>query len=395
MQDTVTIRILRSAYIETNSDVALIRLDTMEHKEGQPVMIGYYNTDGDVEYIVALGTKLGVGRDCYSVISTSKEEVINGVVYSLPDISELVNDAIYICKYDGVWSKVLVWTPEEDEGDGEEEATEEDIVPLEEEEEATTVEKRKRVIPLDVTKSKIFKDISTGFRWFWSSGELFREDDFMPRQEVQDKFDKIRLEKIFTVKSEFDSIQPKGTEIKKPVLKIKIMEGAVDVTSMYNFNVVSDIRGKEKINTISGNTMILEDSINTTVIYTITATEKESGETLTATCEVAFVPYTLYTTSYSTSISTTTVRNAKTALWDGVSDLKLEFNMDSSTPVYSVILIPNIFKTPDKILDKHGIDYIDNYNVGTLVYNNENYKILTKKDAVSMSGPFKQILGYE
>ena len=148
MQDTVTIKILRSAFIETNHNVALIRLDSMEHKVGQPVMVSYYNTDGDVEYLVALGTKNGVGKDCYSIISTSKEEVINGVVETLPDVSEVVNDAVYISKYEDEWSKVYIWN---------------NVI--------------KRVDPLDKTKSLIFKDLETGFRWFWSVGKFYRSEE--------------------------------------------------------------------------------------------------------------------------------------------------------------------------------------------------------------------------
>ena len=370
MKDTVTIRILRDAYIEENSDVALIRLDSIEHKMGQPVMVSYYNTNGDVEYIIAIGTKNGVGKDCYSIISTSTEEVINGVVDLIPDVSELVNDAVYICKIDEKWSKVFIWEQ--------------------------TI---KRTEPLDETKTYIFKDISTGFRWFWSRKKFYREDDFISRQEVQEKIDSIRPERVFTASFQRGVVHLKGTKLLEPVLNIQIKEGALDVTDKYLYTVQSTSHGShETIKSIEGNIMILYKTAEVTSTYTITATlsgteENEEPEILTTTCNVVFVPYTLYITSKTSDIPLILQRDDfNEVLWGGLDDLKIDFN--NMNLDYTVIMIPSDILVPDQIIDKHGLDYKDDYNVVAVEYSGENYNMLLKKDAVSI-GSFKQILKHE
>ena len=369
MQDTVTIKILRSAYIETNSDVALIRLNSMEHKIGQPVMVSYYNTDGDVEYIVAIGTRNGVGKDCYSILSTSKEEVINGVVDELPDVSELVNDAVYICNYEGEWSRVYIWS-----------------------------HSVKRVDPLDATKSLIFRDIVTGFRWFWVNGKFYREDDFVSRQEIKDRFDNLKPEKIFTAEFLKGTVHLKGEQLLEPVLRIYIKEGAKDVTGDYNISVRSTAHGThETIKSIEGNLLTLYKTIDVTATYTMTATlqdtNEEIPETLETSCMVVFVPYTLYTTTQTNDVNSILGNSTfNQILWGGLDDLELVFNnMDFA---HTVILIPSDINIPAQILDKHGLDYRDDYTVEDVVYSDEAYKMLVKKDAVSM-GSFKQILKHE
>lgn len=62
----------------------------MEHQEGQPAMIQYYDDNSKIKTITAIGTRNGVGKDCYSIVSTSDEFIIN--------------DAIYISKYERQWS---------------------------------------------------------------------------------------------------------------------------------------------------------------------------------------------------------------------------------------------------------------------------------------------------
>lgn len=369
MQDTVTIKILRSAYIETDSDVALIRLDSMEHKVGQPVMVSYYNTNGEVEFIVAIGTKSGVGKDCYSIISTSKEEIVNGVVDSLPDISELVNDAVYICNYLDKWSRIHIWN-----------------------------QTLKRIDPLDPDKPKIFRDLSTGFRWFWTNGKFYREDDFVNRSEMEERFEAIRPEKTFMAEFQRGIVHLKGERLLEPVLRVQIKEGALDVTNKYSFSVYSTAHGsQETIKSIEGNTMILYKTIDVTATYTITATlkdtEEEEPETLTTVCNIVFVPYTLYTKCRTNDVNLIlSLENFDRVLWGGLDDLDLTFeNMNLD---YTVILIPADIKVPDQILDKHGLDYKDDYTVENVIYSDENYKLLIKNDAVSI-GSFKQLLKYE
>lgn len=40
----------------------------MEHQEGQPVMIQYYDDNSKIKTITAIGTRNGIKKDCYSIV---------------------------------------------------------------------------------------------------------------------------------------------------------------------------------------------------------------------------------------------------------------------------------------------------------------------------------------
>ena len=58
----------------------------MEHQEGQPVMIQYYDDNSKIKTITAIGTRNGVKKRLLQYSITSDEFIIN--------------DAIYISKYE-------------------------------------------------------------------------------------------------------------------------------------------------------------------------------------------------------------------------------------------------------------------------------------------------------
>ena len=365
MKDTVTLKILRSAYIETNSDVALIQLDTMEHQEGQPVMIQYYDDNSKVKTITAIGTRNGVGKDCYSIVSTSDEFIINGVEEILPDVSQLVNGAIYISKYEGQWSLVYIWGNE-----------------------------IKRVEPLDPTKNQIFKELSTGYKWYWTGEHFHREDDFLNTNEVSSRFEELRLERKLNCSFVRGNLHLSGDKLTEPVLYIQITEGNRDITSNFDFNIVSTVHGQETIKDIKEvNYITLYKTIDATAIYTVTAISRIDRETLSTDCEIKFLPYTLYIKSKVSDKDTILSKtDFSQVLWGGDSDLSLVFNdLDLE---YTVIFIPKEIGIPNQILDNNSLDYIDDYVITEVVYSENNYIMLTKMDAISMRS-FKQILKYE
>lgn len=365
MKDTVTLKILRSAYIETNSDVALIRLDTMEHREGQPVMIQYYDSDSKVKTITAIGTRNGIGKECYSIVSTSDEFIINGVEETLPDVSQLVNGAIYVSKYEGQWSLVYIWGNE-----------------------------IKRVEALDPNKDQIFKELYTGYKWYWTGEHFHREDDFLNTNEVLTRLDELKLERKLNCNFLRGNLQLAGNKITEPVLYVQIKEGNRDITSSFEFNIVSTVHGQETIKEITeSNYITLYKTIDTTATYTVTATSREDGGILTTSCEIKFLPYTLYMKSNVSDKDTILDRTDFTqTLWGGDTDLNLSFN--NLNLEYTVILIPKELGVPSQILDKNGLDYIDDYVINEVIYSDNNYIMLTKMDAISMKS-FKQILRYE
>lgn len=108
MENTVTLRISRAEGIAENVDVAIIKLNNFRHIIGQPVMVCYKKSDGSVDAITVVGIKNGIGRNCYSIISTSGISVVSKVFDSLPDVSQLVHGEMYIGRYDGEWVKIYL-----------------------------------------------------------------------------------------------------------------------------------------------------------------------------------------------------------------------------------------------------------------------------------------------
>ena len=369
MNNTVTLRIQRSAYIERDSDVALIRLDTMNHIAGQMVMINYYGKDGEVETITAVGTKYGVGRDCYSIVSTSPEEVVNYVTEEyLPDVAELVNGAIYISNYTGAWSRVFIWNDE-----------------------------IRKIEPLDESDSLIFYELSTGYRWFWRRGTMYREDDFMDMADFLDILKNLGLDA--TMDCQFvGELQLKGTTVTEPEIFVKVMKNNVDITNTCEIKILNEQGTEQDIKSITDNTVTIYGSINSTVEYTIHVTipdeESEELRNLEGTVRMRFVPYTIYGTTIDTDSIDSALDNLNrnNYLWSGSKDLDLQF--DSLALQRTLILIPDIFSYPSSIKDRNGLDYIDDYDRVTVTFSGEQYKALLKKDAATIDN-FKQILCYE
>ena len=370
MEDTVTLQIHRSAYIERDSDVALIRLDTMNHLEGQPVMINYYGRNGEVETITAVGIKNGVGKDCYSIVSTSHEETVNYITEDLPDVSVLVNGAIYISIYTGVWSKVYYWGDE-----------------------------IRRVDPLDPETSVVYKDLSTGYRWFWNRGRMYREDDFLDLSGLAETIANLELPGDLTSYFLAGSTQLKGTTITSPEIFVQVTKNGHDITNECNIKILNAQEEEQIIKSIEGNIVTIYSTLTKDTTFKIVTTIHNeytgADEVLESYIEMKFVPYTIYGTTIDTDNKSDAIlglMRPKNILWNGVDDLVLDFgNLDLYR---TMILIPDAFSYPNSIKDRNGLDYIDDYDKGTVTFEEETYKTLLKKDAVTINN-FKQILCYE
>lgn len=94
-----TIKIKRTGKIFRTIQEALVYLNNIPHKKGQPVMLLYCIDENNVDSILALGIEDGVGPDSYKIISVSGIKVISGIITSeeeLPDSSTLVNSETYV-----------------------------------------------------------------------------------------------------------------------------------------------------------------------------------------------------------------------------------------------------------------------------------------------------------
>ena len=94
-----TIKIKRTGKIFRTIQEALVYINNIPHKKGQPVMLLYCIDENNVDSILALGIEDGVGPDSYKIISVSGIKVISGIITSeeeLPDSSTLVNSETYV-----------------------------------------------------------------------------------------------------------------------------------------------------------------------------------------------------------------------------------------------------------------------------------------------------------
>lgn len=149
--NSVTIRISRNKNIADSRSIAIIKLNKLEHKVGQPVMVKYYtdSTKTTIDTVVAIGIKDGIGKDCYKVISLGGLILVRGVnTKNLPDVSELNEGELFLYKENVSWHYVYL------------------------EDKERVVEKIENLPPT------VFVSIEDKFRWFWKDGVLKREDDF-------------------------------------------------------------------------------------------------------------------------------------------------------------------------------------------------------------------------
>ena len=82
------IRFTRDGDIEPSAIVAIRALDTFEQLIGQPVIVRYYTSPAkdDIDCMVAIGIKNGVGPDCYHIMSPFDKSIIWGVVTSYEEV---------------------------------------------------------------------------------------------------------------------------------------------------------------------------------------------------------------------------------------------------------------------------------------------------------------------
>ena len=156
--NSVTIRISRNKNVADNRSIAIIKLNKLVHKVGQPVMVKYFSdlSKTTIDTVVAIGVKEGIGKDCYKIISLGGLIPINGVNIETPlDASELNEQELFLYKKDGYWQFVYL---------------EESTKPNE------WVKVEEKIVDLSPT---VFVNIKDNFRWFWRDGVLKREDDFL------------------------------------------------------------------------------------------------------------------------------------------------------------------------------------------------------------------------
>lgn len=157
------IRISRSAYVERDRSIAILRLNECKHLVGQPVMVRYYSNppeNTEIDTVFAIGIKDGVGENCYKVISLGGLDLVREVSDLLPDVSNLTHGELYLWqdKETSVWNYVYA------------------------------IDGVRQIEPI-TGGPFIFSSIEDKYRWFYRDGELKREDDFVTSGEFSSSFE--------------------------------------------------------------------------------------------------------------------------------------------------------------------------------------------------------------
>ena len=96
--DYTKIKLSRGAYTEDSRSIAILHLDLREFSPGEAAIVNYYTDEKKtkIDTILAVGIKSGHGRDCYRIISSGQFVIVWDVVTTLPDVSKLARQELYL-----------------------------------------------------------------------------------------------------------------------------------------------------------------------------------------------------------------------------------------------------------------------------------------------------------
>lgn len=350
------IKLSRCKEIAPSREDAIVYLDTHAHSKGEPVIVEYYKdeTKTETDILFAIGLNDGTGRNCYSIESIGEETVISGVTFEdedLIDISATIHQQKYLSCCQNYIEKEGDWV-------------------------IVTIENRLIKKIEKVEEEQIFRDIFTGFRWYFSGNVVKREDDFYTKSQT-DK----RIEDYLYTAVPIEMFVETGNTVfikqyNEPFFRITVTDfTGKDITSECEITFTSDTRGKESIERIDeGNKYVLDcQNITETTIYTVTATYRGSSISQDFTFWI----------SSRIRYKTKKIDNLGSLLIEPTSDYAtFTFNLNNDC---SIVEIPEVFPEVKHIYDVHGLDYLDDYTVEK----KDGYNCYIKKDAVTING-FKQ-----
>lgn len=374
MSNATNIRISRSKYIETNRDIAVLRLNMAQHLVGQPVMVRYYVDEEQTETdtLFAIGIKDGVGEDCYKVISVGGLNLVSDIVKELPDVSALVHGELYLYQDENEdWYYVY-------EIDSE------------------------RQIERVTGGPYIFTSIKDKYRWFYRDGILRREDDFYSKTEMDKELDAIKEEQV----DQNDWLLELDKEVFPITLTFTNKTGTLFLTGTtqnITYNVVVMRKGENIINdctyTLNGEDITFDadgnytkTGVKTTTTFTLKATHKTLGITQQASNTVNF-GYNFYYGNIPASGWAVNASNVK-----ALSNKKLQ-TKQSTTFTTSLNLQKIAFASPTAygaithIYDANNFDYINDYTRSTVNIDGYDYYVYVKNSEVTVTN-FRQQFTY-
>ena len=87
---------LQREVIYQNKSSALIALNLLKIQEGELLKIKYETPSGEIDSLVAVGVKDGMGPSCYTLISDQSIPLITAILDYRPDVSDTISGSIYL-----------------------------------------------------------------------------------------------------------------------------------------------------------------------------------------------------------------------------------------------------------------------------------------------------------
>lgn len=380
--------ISRSNSIQKNRELAVLSLNLYQHSFGELVMVRYFNNpeQTEIDTVVTIGIKNGVGPDCHRIISLSGGNIITKIVRELPDISSLVHGEIYIY-----------------------------LDPDDENKPKYVYEVNGEKIVEEITGGPYkYEVVEDGYRWYFVDGVLKREDDFYSKQEILDLIDNLNndiLEEIKKIKEELNKHNDWLIELDKEVFPISIKltnkTGSLFLTgTTQNIRLSIEVIRKNKDITkdctfrLNGESITLEEdnsytaeNITSTTTFNLEATYTELDLIKTASTTVNF-GYNYYYGLVPKDGWESTEDNIKqlSNKLSTKSNQSLRFNLDLEHR--SVFCCPKIYGKITSIKDQSNLEYIKDYEdpIEVTVDSVEYY--VYKKITLVIYNNFLQIFNY-
>ncbi len=354
MNNIQKIQISRSKYIETSRAVAVLRLNEYNFKKGEICMLNYYKDPdyrNNVGVIVAIGVSDGVGENSYRIISQGGAVRVRGVQTTLPDVSLLVHNELYVYGDDqDEWWYVHI------DSSG-----------------------TKRVIEKITGGPYIFIDLETGYRWFYKDQDCQREDDFFSTAKTQKILPSLISEgKVYVEVSSVNGWIFKTGEVKdiKLLISAKNKKGE-DVSKFCKFYIDDKEIGQ-----------------NSEGYYVLASQDKSRDIEVEAKYDPGFgVPVSYY--------GSTSIKFGYEFYYGGVKD---DWNGDVTELIeklwyrenfevgplglnmqYMIFAYPKTYGYLSHIMDIHGLDYIHTYQSYIQKVGDIDYVVYKLKKPITIS----------
>lgn len=353
--------------IITNKRSALVVLNETLQEPGKETLIYYYDQDGNVDFLYAIGKGIGIGPDFYSMIQEHEEIPVIMIRQHPLDVSRFVHGESGLGYDSGRWYRF--WAADDNRQ------------------------------PSELTEPAIYRNLEDGFRWFFSNGVLKREDDFLTSGETNDLIEQnieCIQEPILLVNLEVPENTAKDGEnyylpgnvesVEMPKFTVQILNyKGEDETSKYTISLESG----ETLDYIDGKYVVYA---NYDADFTLPIVASRGLVHTSRVLKVWFPEIAWYGSFTYDSGDVVLDTLQSTVVYHNLQSLELEYDLDSSN---SILLIPTEFAKFKHIYDDNRLDYLENYDYDPgFEYNGTIYSAYLKKDPTEIED-FKQIFTYD